>query len=549
MSLKNVIAVVLNAHLPFARKDGADFSFEEIPFYSMVSETLLPLLEMFDRLESDKVPFRMGLAVSPVLCHLLTDETLVNNYLDYVDRQIAFGTEELERVKNDPAMRALAEYYFDNAIERRIAFTERYEKNIPRALARYQKKGRLELLTSPATNCFLPFYVNHYEVIRAQIETALASHKKFFNVKPAGLLLPELGYSNKLSAYMRYYGFRYTILDTLSALLADPPPRYGSFFPLKTKNDLILLVKDFYAHHDITDREQGLPVEGVFRDFFHDAADDLPLKNIKRFLAADGTRLSTGYKYYSIGDNENAARLYDPAIAAEKANSYAELFLERRVSALNRAVGLMRECPPPDTRGKADASAAVSLVVLNADSLGRFWHEGTLFLENVFRAGCAKDEIQFMTPSEYIDSENEDVFQVIKPEFSSSGFNGYAESLLDASNDGFYRHIFYAAERMAELAERFRNETGIKERALNQAAREILLALSSDWQRLMSTRNSVSLSKWRHYARSAVESHLKNFTTIYEALGSDYLSTRFLTDIEHRNNIFPDINYGVFRRK
>jgi 1,4-alpha-glucan branching enzyme len=102
---------------------------------------------------------------------------------------------------------------------------------------------------------------------------------------------------------------------------------------------------------------------------------------------------------------------------------------------------------------------------------------------------------------------------------------------------------------MAELAKRFKNETGIKERALNQAAREMLLALSSDWQRLMSTHNSVSLLKWRHYARAALESHLKNFTTIYEALGSDYLSTRFLTDIEHRNNIFPDINYGVFRRK
>jgi 1,4-alpha-glucan branching enzyme len=541
MIRKNVIVVVLNAHLPFARKeDGADFSFEEIPFYSMVSETLLPLLEMFDRLEADNVPFRIGLAVSPVLCHLLTDETLVNNYLDYADRQIAFGAEELERVKNDPAMRALADYYYDNAIERRIAFTERYEKNITRALARYQKKGRLELLTSPATNCFLPFYVNQYEVIRAQIETALASHKKFFNSTPSGIWLPELGYSHKLSAYMRCYGFRYTILDTLSALLADPPPRYGSFFPLKTKNDLVLLVKDFYAYRDITDRGQGLPVEGVFRDFFHDAADDLPLENIKRFLADDGTRLPTGYKYYSIDENENAARLYDPAVAAEKAKEYAELFMERRVSAMNRAACLMGECPP---------SAALSLLALNADSLGRFWHEGTLFLENVFRSGCAKNAIQFMTPSEYIDSENEDAFQVIKPEFSSAGFNGYAESLLDASNDGFYRHIFHAAERMAELAERFRNETGIKERALNQAAREILLALSSDWQRLMSTRNNVSLPKWRHYARTAVESHLKNFTTIYEALGSDYLSTRFLTDIEHRNNIFPDINYGVFRRK
>ncbi|MDR0662776.1 MAG: DUF1957 domain-containing protein [Spirochaetaceae bacterium] len=540
MSGKNVIAIVLNAHIPFARKSGANFSFEEIPFFATVSETLLPLLEMFDRLEADKVPFRLGLAVSPVLCHMLTDSLLVNHYLDYVDRQIAFGAEEIKRTKSEPALNNLAKYYYDNAIEKRILFTERYEKNIPGVLSHYQKKGRLELLVSPATNCFLPFYIDRREVIRAQIETALAAYKKKFNKKPAGFWLPELGYHHRLSPYIRNYGFRYTVIDTHCALLANPPPIYGSFFPLKTSNNVILFVKDFYAYRDVMDREKGLPVEGDFRDFFNDAADDMPLENIKLFLGEDGTRLSTGYKYYSIGGEDKPRTFYDPALAAEKAEKYADVFLERRVTALNLAGELMQ---------KNIDGTPVSLCVWNMDFFGRFWHEGPLFLENIFRLGCAKKEIQFMTPLEYIDSQDESLFQTIKPEYSSSGFNGYAESWLDASNDGYYRHIFRASERMAELAERFRNETGIKERALNQAAREILLALSCDWQRLISTQNNTSLPKWKNYAESALESHLKNFTTIYEALGSSYLSTRFLTDIERRNNIFPDINYGVFRRK
>ncbi|MDR0684549.1 MAG: DUF1957 domain-containing protein [Spirochaetaceae bacterium] len=540
MTGKNVITIVLNVHLPFARKDSAGFSFEEIPFFATISETLLPLLEVFDRLEADKIPFRLALAVSPVLCHLLTDELSISHYLDYVDRQIDFGAEELRRTKNDPAMHNLAKYYYDNAIERRINFTERYQKNIPRVLARYQKKGRIELLASTATNCFLPFYMDHFEVIRAQIETALASHKKFFKTKPEGIWLSELGYHPKLSAYLDIYKFRYTIIDTHSALLANPPPKYGSFFPLKTKHGVNLLVKDFYAYRDIMDREQGIPVEGAFRDFFHDAADDLPLESIKLFLGEDGTRLSTGYKYFSIGDGEGRREPYDPALAAEKARNNAEVFLERRISALNCAAGLMHK----DLRGDA-----VGLCVWNADFLGRFWHEGPLFLETVFRRGCQKKEIKFMTPSEYLNSQEESLFQIIKPEYSSSGFNGYAESWVDASNDIFYRHLFHAAERMAELAERFRNETGIKERALKQAAREMLLALSSDWQRLISAQNNISLPKWKNFAKNELEAHLKNFTTIYEALGSSYLSTRFLTDIEHRNNIFPDINYGVFRRK
>jgi 1,4-alpha-glucan branching enzyme len=540
MTGKNVIAIVLNAHIPFVRKDKFKFSFEELQFFSTVSETLLPLLEMFDRLESDKIPFRLGLAVSPVLCHLLTNADLINHYLDYVDSQIAFGETELERTKNDPAMHNLAKYYYDNAIERRINFTERYDKNIPRVLSYYRKKGRVELLASPATNCFLPFYLEHYEVIRAQIETALASHKKFFDVKPAGFWLPELGYHPELSGHLHHYGINYTIIDTHSALLANPPPKYGSFFPLKTKHDVYLLVKDFYASRDIMDREQGFPVEGLFRNFFHDAADDLPLESIKFFLEDDGSRLSTGYKYYNIGDSEKPRTVYDPRAAAEKAQNYAEKFLEKRIASLNRASELMNK----DLNGDA-----VNLCAWDADFLGRFWHEGILFLEAIFRMGGRKNEIKFMTPSEYISSQNESLFQVVEPEFSSSGVNGYAESWLDESTGQFYRHLFYASRRMAELAERFRNESGIRERALKQASREILLALSSDWPRLISTQNSKTLPKWRSYAMSELESHLKNFTTIYEALGSSYLSTRFLTDIEHRNNIFPDINYTVFRRK
>jgi 1,4-alpha-glucan branching enzyme len=51
------------------------------------------------------------------------------------------------------------------------------------------------------------------------------------------------------------------------------------------------------------------------------------------------------------------------------------------------------------------------------------------------------------------------------------------------------------------------------------------------------------------YARNQIESALRNFTTIYEALGSNYISTEWLTNLERRNNVFPNINYRIFRRK
>jgi 1,4-alpha-glucan branching enzyme len=114
---------------------------------------------------------------------------------------------------------------------------------------------------------------------------------------------------------------------------------------------------------------------------------------------------------------------------------------------------------------------------------------------------------------------------------------------LDASNDWLYRHVLRSLDRMIELAERFPNDTGLKERALNQAAREILLTQCSDWPKMLYKQENTA------YARRQVEDALRNFTTIYEALGSNYISTEWLTSLERRHNLFPAINYRVFRHK
>jgi 1,4-alpha-glucan branching enzyme len=114
---------------------------------------------------------------------------------------------------------------------------------------------------------------------------------------------------------------------------------------------------------------------------------------------------------------------------------------------------------------------------------------------------------------------------------------------LDASNDWLYRHVLRSLDRMIELAERFPDDTGLKERALNQAAREILLVQCSDWPMMLYKQENTA------YARNQVETALRNFTTIYEALGSNYISTEWLTGLERRHNLFPSVNYRVFRHK
>jgi len=185
----------------------------------------------------------------------------------------------------------------------------------------------------------------------------------------------------------------------------------------------------------------------------------------------------------------------------------------------------------------------VSLCAFDADCFGRQWHEGTHFIESLFRLAAGYRELQFMTPSEYLFQQPISAIEASQPGFSSWGDNGYAEQWLDSSNDWIYRHINRSVERMVELADRFTEDSSLKERALNQAAREILLAQSSEWPALLYREESAE------YARNRIEGALRNFTTIYESLGRSHISAEWLTGLERRHNIFPNINYRVFRSR
>jgi 1,4-alpha-glucan branching enzyme len=274
--------------------------------------------------------------------------------------------------------------------------------------------------------------------------------------------------------------------------------------------------------------ENGDPCDPLYRDAHADAGYELPAYAIHPFLGEAGSRTRTGYAYWAQGSGEKQRD--DPAQALEQVRRHARSFLDARIVRLNRASVLMDQ-------------SAFSLCVYNADTFGRFWYEGPQFIETLFREGAARQEVQFMNPGEYLFKQDQASIQTMSPEFSSWGSNGYGEMWLDASNDWMYPHSIRALERMIELAERFPNDSGLKERALNQAAREILLVQAADWPRMLYKQESVE------YARHQIEDALCNFTTIYESLGSNYISTEWLTNLERRHTVFPAINYRIFRRK
>ena len=96
---------------------------------------------------------------------------------------------------------------------------------------------------------------------------------------------------------------------------------------------------------------------------------------------------------------------------------------------------------------------------------------------------------------------------------------------------------------MHSLAERFPDARGILLRALNQAAREILLSQHSDWTFILKSGTSVE------YAAERLRKHIEEFHYLYQAIISGTLSNGRLTEIEERDRIFKDIDYRIYAGK
>ena len=75
---------------------------------------------------------------------------------------------------------------------------------------------------------------------------------------------------------------------------------------------------------------------------------------------------------------------------------------------------------------------------------------------------------------------------------------------------------------------------------MKQAARELLLAQSSDWAFIMKTGTMVP------YAVKRRQDHVMRFTRLYEQIKSNMIDTDFLGKCEWRDNIFPNINWRYY---
>ena len=181
----------------------------------------------------------------------------------------------------------------------------------------------------------------------------------------------------------------------------------------------------------------------------------------------------------------------------------------------------------------------IILCPYDAELYGHWWYEGPYWLYILFKKIYYDDcSFQLITPSEYIDKYPE--IQVASPCRSSWGANGFSEVWLNQTNDYTHKHLHVAGDRMCELANSYPNAKGLKKKALNQCARELLLAQSSDWLFIITNGTMVD------YAKKRIKDHIGRFTKLYYQIKNDEIDEDFLKDISKKDCVFPDIDYQIY---
>jgi 1,4-alpha-glucan branching enzyme len=71
--------------------------------------------------------------------------------------------------------------------------------------------------------------------------------------------------------------------------------------------------------------------------------------------------------------------------------------------------------------------------------------------------------------------------------------------------------------------------------------RELFLGQSSDWAFIIHTGTSTE------YAARRVKDHIARFHFLAESIEKGTISNEHLSAIEYMDNIFPDINYKLFK--
>lgn len=522
------VALVLHAHLPFVRHPESDYVLEEEWLYEAITETYVPLLRVFRGLIQDGVNFKLTMSMTPPLMAMLRDPLLQKRYLQHLDLLQKLAESEYQYHQFNGHLRYLAEYYIHEFASIRSIWQE-YDGDLVSAFQTFQQTNNLDIITCGATHGYLPLMQMYPEAVWAQLQVAVEHYTQTMGLPPNGIWIPECAYYEGMERMLADAGLRYFLTDGHGILYGRPRPKFGTYAPIFTETGVAAFARDHESSQQVWSSEVGYPGDPVYREFYKDLGWEAEYEYIKPYIMPNGQRKNTGIKYHRItakGIDLGAKQYYDPYWAREKSAEHAGNFMYNRCKQIQYLHKMMSR--PPIVASPYDA-----------ELFGHWWYEGPWFIDYFMRKSFYdQNTYQITHLADYLRANPTQ--QVCRPSQSSWGYKGFHEYWLNETNTWIYQHLHRATERMISFACREPKDE-LELRALNQMARELLLAQSSDWAFIMRTGTMVP------YAVRRTQTHIARLHKLADDLDQERIDAGWLEKVEYMDNIFADVDYRVYR--
>ncbi len=480
--------LILHSHLPWVLHHGrwphgSDWLSEA------AVDTYLPLLAALERAEREGTATPFTLGITPILAAQLAEPSFpveLDGWFTHRFEALAAAPVTL-RETGDEALLPLVPYWKAHFQAMR-ALWHRLDGDLIGAFRRHMRAGRLELISSAATHGFLPLLARD-ESIRLQLLAGRAEHLRHFGELPTGCWVPECAYRPRgpwhpwptapamplrrgIEEHLRHAGFRWFTVDAHLAEAGEAWELYED----ETTRRVTDRKRSPYRAYQVGTRARGRrrPVHVVVRDPRTTAQvwsryGGYPGDG--RYLEFHKLRYPGGLKFWAVTDPNadlGAKAPYDPATAADAVGQHAAHF-----RTLLHAIA-------------AQAAPGDGAIVAPFDTelFGHWWYEGVDFLAALYDGLRGDAQMPASTAGEWL--RHAPPATSIRMEEGSWGANGDFSKWLNDETAWTWERLWPLEARFWDGVPAALARPEVAE-ILEQAARELLLAQSSDWQFIIST--------------------------------------------------------------
>ncbi len=566
---KGYFTFVLHAHLPYVLSHGkwphgTDWLSEA------AAETYLPLIKVVNELVEEGLSPHLTIDVSPVLAEQLANDGFKDEFESYLRQKIkAAQADSQEFYKYDQLSMLEMSRFWEDFYQAAADHFKSLKRDIIGELRRLQDAGYLELMTCGATHGYMPL-LSRDESVQAQVKAAVATHTRLFGKAPKGTWLPECAYrpaykwkkpvddgSNDgeynrkgVDEFLSENGLDFFIVDTALLKGGKTAGVYIDRFeslrilwdqmekeaPRRTeeiektprkpylvssapegKKPVAVFTRDSETGLLVWSGEHGYPGDGNYLDFHK-----------KRFPG--------GHRYWAVTSVE--------ADLADKGEYNRSKAIGRTVENGQHFAKVIKDLL--ESYHDKTGEAGILCAPYDAELFGHWWFEGPQFLKEVLRGLSKIESVETTSLSDHLDRVKPK--EIVHLPEGSWGEGGHHYIWLNKWTDWTWKHIYPCETKMIELAAKHKDsDDDLLIDILRQAARELMLLCSSDWQFLIST--------WaaRDYAELRLSEHHEDFKKLVvlaeKVAGGEQLTTAEMAmfgDCKIRDQVFEDIDLAWF---